>query len=174
METGLGEQFAADNVDADSVAFERYGDIRYVGQGYEIRVPMPLGTINDGNITEVFDAFHSSHKAEYGHFFADSPIEIVNIRVVGIAPTPKIARHQPAASAKADSLVKSDQCYFSVNGQLESIETKFHQRDALANNDEIEGPAVILQKDATTVVPPGWTARVDSARNLLIRDGGLR
>ena len=48
--------------------------------------------IDAAAIRRAFDQFHSVHKAEYGHSFADSPIEIVNIRLTGVAPTPTIRR----------------------------------------------------------------------------------
>jgi len=76
------------------VTFARAGDLRYVGQGYELRVPFPSGSLDSITIAQVFTAFEALHKAEYGHVFAHSPIEIVNIRLTGIGVMPKIAPPQ--------------------------------------------------------------------------------
>ena len=90
MRAGLEEQFRADGFDLGKIAFYRSADARYVGQGYELRVDMPDGPIDAAAIRRAFDQFHSVHEAEYGHFFAESPIEIVNVRLTGVAPTPTI------------------------------------------------------------------------------------
>ena len=52
----------------------------------------PDGPIDAAAIRRTFDQFHSVHEAEYGHFFAESPIEIVNVRLTGVAPTPTIRK----------------------------------------------------------------------------------
>ena len=71
------------------VTFARAGDLRYVGQGYELRVPLPDGEITDA-LPQVWTAFHAAHAAEYGHAFEASPIEIVNVRVSGVGRVPKL------------------------------------------------------------------------------------
>ena len=59
-----------------------------------------------------------------------------------------------------------------MDGVLDSFETAFYQRETLPLEQDIAGPAIILQKDTTTVVPPGATARADTGGNLFIRLGG--
>jgi N-methylhydantoinase A/oxoprolinase/acetone carboxylase beta subunit len=90
MEQSLRRQFAADGIDRTRVTFERFADARYVGQGYELRVAIPDGPVNEGSMQHMVEAFHRQHEAEYGHCFVSSPIELVNIRVTGIGPTQKI------------------------------------------------------------------------------------
>ena len=79
----------------------RAGDLRYVGQGYELRVPFAAGTVDDAAMADVFAAFQDIHRAEYGHVFADSPVEIVNIRLTGVGAMPKIGK---LATSNGDSL----------------------------------------------------------------------
>ena len=67
--------------------------------------------------------------------------------------------------------VKSDACYFRVEGTLQSIDTPYYARERLPLNEAFEGPAIILQKDTTTVVPPGSAAQADANGNLFIRIG---
>ena len=92
MARELADRFTADGIDLAKVTFERRGDLRYVGQGYELRVPFPDGTIDEAALAKAFEAFHEIHRREYGHHFAESGIEIVNLRLVGAATAAKIAK----------------------------------------------------------------------------------
>ena len=169
LTASLTRRFADDGLGVDQVTFTRAADLRYVGQGYELRVAMPAGTVDDAGIAAAFDAFHRLHEAEYGHSFRQSVIEIVNIRVAGVGRMPKIGSPAVAAGRSLDEArVKTGRCVFRVNGRLETFDTVFYQRRLLPLDTPIAGPAVILQIDSTTVVPPGWSATADAAGNLLL------
>ena len=71
MARELADRFTADGIELGRVSFERRGDLRYVGQGYELRVPFPDGPIDAAALAKAFDAFHEIHRREYGHHFAD-------------------------------------------------------------------------------------------------------
>ena len=170
MESELRAQFDRDGVDAATVSFERFGDLRYVGQGYELRVGIEDGRVTDKTVGAMFDRFHKQHEAEYGHFFAESPIEIVNVRVTGIGPTPKIDRPQPTKGGTLKAaLIKTDRTLFRIDDELKEMETAFYRRETLPIDEAFDGPAIILQTDSTTVVPPRHTATADSHGNLIIR-----
>ena len=173
MQNDLARQLAADGVQPHDVAFNRAGDLRYVGQGYELRVEFPIGTIDARGLAGVFKRFGELHRAEYGHVFPDSPIEIVNIRVTGIGRMPKIAAPRPSDAASIEAaLVKTAHCAFRLDGRLEMRPTRFYRRDALPLDRMITGPAIILQTDSTTVVPPGATVCADRGGNLILRLDG--
>ena len=152
------------------VAFERSGDLRYVGQGYELRVPFPSGPIGPADAEDLFRRFHEQHRVEYGHVFEDSPIEIVNVRVAGIGRTPTIgAPPAPAGRSLDAARVRTGRGTFRAgDGGLTEVETAFYLRDRLPVGETFPGPAVVLQRDSTTVVPPGGTAFSDEAGNLII------
>jgi N-methylhydantoinase A len=170
-EKSMLAQFAADGIPADAITFERAGDLRYVGQGYELRVRFSSGALDDAALAEAWESFHRQHEAEYGHRFA-SPIEIVNIRLTGIGPMPKIGAPAPAGGGSLDAaLVKTGRCVFRVDGELKSLPTSFYRRDALPAGEAIAGPAIILQMDTTTVVPPNATFIADKGGNIVIRLG---
>ena len=172
MEEELTTQFLADGLDHAGISFLRSGDLRYVGQGYELRVNIPSGLLDEERTAEVFSQFHGQHRAEYGHDFPNSPIEIVNARVAGIGQMPKIGRPQVNSDqAKNTDSITSAPCMFRANGSLESFDTAFYQRELLPIEEPIEGPAIILQRDSTTVVPPGNTFTADAANNIIIRIG---
>jgi N-methylhydantoinase A len=172
MEQGLAEQFAADGVAAAQVSFERAGDLRYVGQGYELRVPLSAGVLDARALDQALESFHRQHEGEYGHAFRQSPVEIVNVRVTGVGHMPKIARPAvPHGDALAGARVKTGRCAFRVGGRLETFDTAFYRRDQLPLDTPFDGPAVVLQKDSTTVVPPGWRAVADRGGNLILTQG---
>jgi N-methylhydantoinase A len=169
MESALKAQFAADRLDLDAVTFVRIGDLRYVGQGYELRVPLPAGDVNAEGLEDVWRGFHEAHRMEYGRAFATSPIEIVNLRVSGVGRLPKLTRLQPpTGGALAGARVKAGSCVFRVGDRLQSHDTSFYQRHLLAPGAVIAGPAIILQQDSTTVIPPGMRAEVDAIGNIII------
>jgi N-methylhydantoinase A/oxoprolinase/acetone carboxylase beta subunit len=172
MQAQLVAQYQADGIPESDVTFTRAGDLRYVGQGYELRVPFPSGTLDSTAMAQMFTAFEALHKAEYGHVFAHSPIEIVNIRLTGIGVMPKIAPPQATGhGALADALVKTAPCVFRVNGKLARVETPFYHRERLAVGAAFAGPAVILQQDTTTIAPPGTRLVTDAGGNLIIHVG---
>jgi N-methylhydantoinase A len=175
MQASLTTRFTADDIPLSEVTFSRAGDLRYVGQGYELRVPLPDGEITEETLPQAWTAFHAAHAAEYGRAFEASPIEIVNVRVSGVGRVPKLrAMKAPKGGSLEKARVRVSPCLFRVAGKLESFETPFHRRSELPVEETFPGPAVILQTDSTTLVPPGATARVDWTGNIIIALGGLQ
>lgn len=172
METELSAQFAADKIATADVSFQRTGDLRYVGQGYELKIAFPAGDIADAGMDEVFAAFHRVHAAEYGHAFPASPIEIVNLRVSGIGKMPKITKLKPPAGGSlAEALVHTRPSVFRIDGALQTFDTPVYHREKLPLDERFNGPAIILQKDSTTVMTPYCSAIVDPSGSILITLG---
>jgi N-methylhydantoinase A len=173
MEADLAAQFRADRIETADMEFERIGDLRYVGQGYELKIPLPEGTLDAEALAGVFDAFHKAHTAEYGHAFASSPIEIVNVKVSGIGRIQKLSElAAPEGTSVAAAKVRTGPCAFRVDGALSTFETSFYHRPLLPVGEAFEGPAIVLQKDSTTVIPPRASAVVDRSGSLIITLGG--
>ncbi len=172
LEDVLTAQFAADGFGRDRIGLIRAGDLRYVGQGYELRVAFPDGPIDEAALAGVWQAFERQHRTEYGHVFADSPVEIVNIRLTGSAVMPKIGRPPPPAEGPLDAArLRTGPCSFRVDGRLARFDTPYYRRNAIPAGRPFEGPAVVVQRDTTTVVPPGWTAAAQADRNLILHRG---
>lgn len=173
MEQSLAKQFEEDRIPAGDVSFRRIGDLRYVGQGYELKIPLPGGRLDEASLAALWRDFHAAHAAEYGHAFETSPIEIVNVRVTGIGRMPKIrSLKAPAGGSLAEARVREGSCVFRVDGELRRFDTAFYQRSRLPVGERFQGPAIVLQKDSTTVVPPGASAVVDPSGNIIITLGG--
>jgi N-methylhydantoinase A len=173
MEERLAAQFAADHLDAQRVRFARDGDLRYVGQGYELKIPFPDGALGESDLEAVWRLFHQAHQREYGHFFEQNPIEIVNIRVTGIGAMPKIQKlRAPEGGSFAAAKSRVGRCVFRVRGSLQPFDTAFYRRNLLPVGEAFSGPAIVLQKDSTSVVPPGWSAINDAVGNLILTSNG--
>jgi N-methylhydantoinase A len=169
MRSELARQLVADGIAPGDALFERSGDLRYVGQGYELRVPFPDRELDAAALAQIFARFAELHRAEYGHVFEASPVEIVNIRVTGIGRMPKIAAPRIAAGGSlAEALVKTARCAFRRNEALEMMATPCYRRGDLPLAQPIVGPAIILQTDSTTVVPPGATLLAEPGGNLIL------
>jgi len=172
MERELTDQFLNDGLAESAISFQRSGDLRYVGQGYELRITFSDVSLDDDSLQEIFNQFHIQHRAEYGHDFPGSAIEIVNARVTGIGQMPKISQPEDINSGTQESaLMKSGGCMFRVDNRLEEFETMFYQRDKLPLEHSIAGPAIIIQQDSTTVVPPNNQFVSDTAGNMIISIG---
>ena len=174
MEAALLAQYAADRVDPARISFKRTADIRYVGQGYELRIGVPDGAFDTAAETAVWTEFEARHEAEYGRSFPGSPMEIVNVRVTGIGETQKIkAQTSPSGGSLESAKVATRASVFRVGSDLRTVDTAFYRRDALPLEQDIHGPAVILQQDSTTVVRPNDSFVADKAGNIIIKIGGV-
>lgn len=155
MEEQLQNQLDIDQVETENRRFERFADLRYLGQGYELRVELPDREFSEDVLGDVVGLFHAAHKKEYGHCFPDAPVEFVNIRLIGIGKIANIGGlPEPEGVIAGSSLLKLGRAVFRVDGKLQVLETQFHERDLISTDEVISGPAVILQKDTTIVVPP--------------------
>ena len=163
------EQLRRDGVPDEGMTLVHAADCRYVGQGYELRVPMPAGSLDEEAMQAVSEEFHRLHEEEYGHVFPSNPIQIVNIRVVAIGQTPKLpALPPPQATGVADAKIDEAPVQFAENGSLTERPTEFYRRDSLPAGERVEGPAVLVQFDSTVVVPPGASAEVLPTGDVLI------
>ena len=166
MEAELGAIFERDKVPADRVRMLRQADLRYVGQGYELKIDVPDGPLTEESLETVWRAFHDRHRAEYGHAFESSPIEIVTVKVRGLGLVDKLSEPPVYAVSGEPTQVGSGRCVFRVDGNLQAFETPHIERTTLPVDVRYSGPAILLQTDTTTVVPPGWTYWADRYGNV--------
>ena len=162
-------QLEADGVADTDQLIRRLADCRYGGQGYEVRFDIPAGAIDDQWIADLEERFHSAHEAEYGHRF-DQPVEIINIRTIGVGRIPELqwpVIEVGDADPSAAELFQRD-VIFDVHSKAESHRTPFYARDRLLAGNRLVGPAIVEQYDTTTVIPPGCEAEVDTFGNLVI------
>jgi len=133
-------------------------DLRYAGQSYELTVP-----VTSTDASRYTKVFHVAHERRYGHSDAGRPVEIVAVRVQAAAPGVSIASGPVLARGKSSAQAGRATVRFDRERK-----TSMYDRDDLRSGDRLRGPALVLQLDATTVVPPGWRGRVDGVGNLLL------
>ena len=170
MQRSLADQLRADEVDLAETTFERSADARYVGQGYELRLPLAAGELTAAGAQTMLARFHDLHRQEYGHHFEQSPIELVNLRVTAVAKVPRIgAPPRPAGGSLKDATIRVDAAVFRLGNELQTFPATFYDRNRLPVGRPIAGPAIILQTDSTTVVPPDCTAVLEESGAIAIR-----
>jgi N-methylhydantoinase A len=175
LEASLRAQLEADGVAPAQIRVTRAADCRYVGQGYELRAAIPDGQLDEQSIAQIWQNFHNIHESEYGHKFLNNPIELVNLRVVGTGALPKIEpTSAPAEGSLEEATLKLGLSYFTQGGELTQMPTTCYRRDKLPAGATLSGPAVIFQKDSTTVLPPGSSATVDPSGSLIVQVGSER
>lgn len=140
-------------------------DVRYFRQGYEFALDVDPSRLDEAGLQDLKVRFGSAHERIYG-FQLEQPIELVNLRAVGTGRVAKLEfpRHVPGGSDPAAALVKPTRVYFG--GQFHNA--SLYDRVKLAAGNVIVGPAVVTQKDSTTVIHPDHRAEVDAYLNLLI------
>jgi N-methylhydantoinase A len=170
LESSTREQLLKDGLTEERISFLRSLDLRYLGQGYELRIVLGADNFSDGNCEHIWQEFHDRHRLEYGHCFPQNPIEVVNLRVTGLGLMPRLPDHFEATRAEAleGAWRKTGETYFRIKGALQKVQTEFFDRTLIPSGATIPGPAVFFQKDTTTVLPPAWNARADEWGNLVI------
>lgn len=170
MEQSLRAQLAGEGIDAGDATFERSADARYVGQGYELRLTLPAGELDAGAVAAALERFHALHAQEYGHHFQSSPIELVNLRLTAIARVPKIgAPARPSGESLEKARLRTSKAVFRVGAALAEYDTALYDRTQLPVGQRIAGPAIVLQTDSTTVVPPHCVAEVHASGAMIIQ-----
>jgi len=152
-------------------AFEsRHAYMRYVGQGHEIPVPVPVRALEPDDGAGLRDAYETAYLAKYGRLVDGVDIEVVSwiVTVTARVETPKEAdsgeRRRARASAKTRHFFDPD------SGEQREVEV--YQRDTLGTGAHIDGPAVIAESQTTTVVPAHFSAGVDRAGNIVLTRKG--
>lgn len=168
MEYDLNHIFDSDGVPAAKRRMLREGDLRYVGQGYELKVDFPAGVLNQSALEQVCQNFHDRHRAEYGHAFETGPIEIVTVKVRGLGEVDKLGTPPLAQGGGSAEPMGHGECVFRVEAKLQTFQTPYYDRALLPTGQKMSGPAILLQTDSTTVVPPGWRFAVDEFANVLM------
>ena len=171
LEAKARDELAAEGMDANNARFIRELDLRYTGQGYELRTP--LDGLFDGRLTPeslvaARQRFDERHAQIHGHAASNRPVEVVSYRLRVRVAVPKYQPREEAlpASPRAIADAVKGRRKMSHGGTLS--EATLYERDRLGVGAAITGPAIVEQFDATTVIPTGWHGRVDGYRNLIL------
>jgi N-methylhydantoinase A len=171
LEAEASGWFAAADIAPEARRLARIADLRYAGQNYELRVPVPLGAIDAATIAGLADGFAAAHRRNYGFVAEDEPVQLVTCRVEATGLVRK-AEFRPLPDVGPDprpALTGTRQVWLPEASGFALC--PLYDRDRLSPGNRIAGPAVIEQMDATTLVLPGMAARVDPYLNLILEVG---
>jgi N-methylhydantoinase A len=172
-----GRRILSTTVADDQIGFRRRADMRYRGQGHEIRVPLPQVPLGPGAEAALRDAFERAYAAIYGHTAPDVAVDVVSWRVAAHGPKPTLRLPAetggPAASDSGDpsaALKTRRPAYLPERSGF--AEVPVYDRYRLAPGHEFAGPAIVEERESTVVVGPDARARIDNWLNLVIEDTG--
>jgi N-methylhydantoinase A len=151
---------------AGEIAYQRSAEMRYVGQGHEVSVPLPDGRLGAEHLGAIKAHFDRVYQTLYGRRGPDVPLEVVNWRVVASGPPPSVDVRLPLSPARGAARKGARRAYFPEAGGFVAVPVV--DRYALAPGETLQGPAIVEERESTLVVGPRGRARVDAHANLIV------
>ena len=175
LESNAQEDMGQEGLDMERVLVQRYLDVRYIGQSFELTVDYPSTSLRRGPargrdpMRVVAGAFHKAHRQRFGYADPAEPVEVVNLRLKMVVPVdkPLPEPEAPAGESPKEAQMGEEKVVF----QDGPCATRLYLRERLHCGNRVPGAALVLQMDSTTVIPPGWVAEVDKWKNLLLTLG---
>jgi N-methylhydantoinase A len=157
---------AADAPAVRGSALAYSADMRYVGQAFQIEVPLDLAWLDEPALDRLRAAFHDRHEGLYAHADRAADVELIDLRATITGLTPK-AGLRPLAGGSGAATARARRAIHYRGGRHDAA--VYHRGDLLAGQ-HVPGPAIVEQEDTTTLVPAGWRGEVDRLGNIVIRE----
>ena len=143
-------------------------DMRYVGQSYELGVSVGGPRLDDESLSAMLDQFHAAHDRAYGYRAPSEPVEVVTLRLtaIGRIAKPRSRRLDRFSGDVSAALKATRPVFFRESSRF--VDCPIYDRYQLGAGVVIQGPSIVEENDSTTVVHPGYGARVDEYGNLLL------
>ena len=157
-------------INRSDAVIERSADMRLVGQMHDISVALPASEIGEGDLSDIRQNFVKAYSARYAEPFEGARFEAVNFRVRVAGPTPKLALTGAAGGGDTATKIKGHrQCWFEEG----EFKTAVYDRYALQAGDKIDGPAIIEERESTTVIGPSDKVSIDEGLTLCVSLGEI-
>lgn len=158
LETRGVKDLALEGIEEKHLVFDRYLDMRYEGQSYEILVPFQ---------DDYVDGFHDLHEKTYGYRNTGKRVEIVTIRlrVRGAPEKPRFHKEETMVERIPDEAFLGER---TVVFDQQAVATRVFLREKLLSGNRIEGPAILCEYSSTIVIPPFAEGRVDGYGNVIL------
>ena len=155
------------------MGFLRQADIRYVGQSYELTLPLPERKLNPAEIARVLEQFHREHDRAYGFSAPGELAEFVALRLTatGKIAKPRVREWEQDGSDAASAQKETRSVFFAESGGY--VACPIYDRSLLGAGCVVRGPAVVEERDATTVIHPEFQVQVDRFGNLILTHTSL-
>jgi N-methylhydantoinase A len=150
------------------ISHRRAAEMRYVGQGHEVRVPLPAGPLTPASIPALREAFEQEYVRLYGRLGPPVAVEAITWRVVSSGPRPELHLSTPSdATGDAGAARKGErQAYMPELGGMAAVPV--YDRYHLGPEATFTGPAIVEERESTTVIGPGANVSVDGEGNLVV------
>jgi N-methylhydantoinase A len=167
LETRLRDIFKQENVADEDIVVTYQMDLRYMGQEHTLSVYVPRN-FTEADKIPAGKAFDDLHYSSYGHNAPEESKEVVSLRAIGIGKVnkPSMQALQAGSQQPTAQALEGERPVYRGNGSFEQF--KVYRRDKLLSNNVINGPAVVEEITATTVVESNQTCTVDKYGNLII------
>jgi N-methylhydantoinase A len=167
LETEAGHYFQRERIEPSRVATMRFADMRYLGQEHTVKAPLPAGELTVDSFGEIEERFHSLHDQHYTFRMDDSPVEFVNFHLTafGVVEKPNLGKLEPSNGNPAEARKGEREVDFDELGRHVS---SIYDRARLGRGTHLNGPAIVEEPAASTVLFPGDDLFVDDYGNLII------
>ena len=152
MESQALKDLKAERIQEDQIVFQRFADMRYLGQEHTVKVPLPAGDFTDEVMPEINERFHAQHEQAYA-FRLDAPVEVVNyhLTALGCVAKPDFQKLDGRKNSQENALKGKRRVNFDELGFHEAL---VYERDLLPVGLSIRGPVVVEEPASVTVVFP--------------------
>jgi len=166
LEVEAARWFDAEGIAPAARRLSRKVDMRYAGQNYELAVTVPEGLGGPALLSALAEGFAAEHQRLYGFLAEEEPVQIVTFRLeaMGLVPKPAIPALPPEGGDAAAARAGEREVWLAGR----STAVPVYARERLRPGNRLAGPAILEQMDSTTLLPPGWAARVDAYGNLVL------
>ena len=170
IETRAREVLSSEGIPTSDISIIRYLDIRYIGQSYELKIPIENRPLQPVDKQAINAAFFKEHERTYGYASASEPTEVVNLRLtaIGSISKPKLKELEEGDGDSSGAVKSERPVYFSKPGK--PVTCRIYDRYKLKSNDRIDGPAIVEEIDSTVVILPHYHAQVDRFGNIFIEE----
>jgi len=163
--------FVEEAIPAEARGLTRTVDMRYAGQNYELPIPLPEGGLGQATLEALAASFAAEHHRLYGFVAEDEPVQLVTFRVEAAGRVKRASfPSRPAAGPDPTAAWMGERDVW-LPEVGERVRCPVFDRERLEPGNQVAGPAIIEQMDATTVVLPGTVARVEPYLNLIVQAG---
>jgi N-methylhydantoinase A len=168
LETEGNTALGREGVSPRDMVFQRQADLRYVGQSFELTMPLPSGEPGADWIARTLELFHREHERAYGYSAPAEAVEWVNVRLTALGRIAKPGLRDWASDSTGRTAQKASRPVYFAECRG-SVACPVYDRYLLAAGAVLEGPAIVEELDSTTVIHPGYRGRVDRFGNLLLK-----
>ena len=170
LEENAYKDNAEKSVAKENIYFVHYLDMRYMGQDHTVKVRVPSEDLSPDNLGAVIEAFHKEHEKNYSFRLDESGVEIVNMHLASFGRVEKtpIKEMKQKSYTLDEAVLEKRPVIFEREGKLETI---VYLRDKMSPGMAVQGPSIIEEVSASTIIEPDMTASIDNYGNIIIETG---